>query len=183
MRPESKQRTTHHQAKHKAWRASLHEVIFEADTPAGKWFDILLIFSILLSVLAVMLDSVSSVSEQYGTLLYAIEWCFTLLFTFEYLVRLMSVGRPMKYATSFFGIVDLLAVIPSYLSLLFPGTEFLLVIRILRILRVFRILKLVQYLGEAQMLLQALHSSRRKITVFLFAVFTLVIVFGAFMYV
>ncbi len=167
----------------KSRREQLHELIFEADTPAGKWFDILLIISIILSVLAVMLDSVAAISGQYGNQLYAIEWFFTLLFTIEYLLRLISVGRPVKYATSFFGVVDLLAVIPTYISLFFPGTEYLLVIRILRILRVFRILKLVQYIIEANLLLQALRASLRKITVFLFTVLTLVIVFGAFMYV
>ncbi len=165
------------------WRATVHEVIFEADTPAGKGFDILLIASIVLSVAAVMLDSVSSVSERHGATLYAIEWFFTLLFTVEYVLRLLSVGRPLKFALSFFGIVDLLAFIPTYLSFLLPGAEYLLVIRVLRILRVFRILKLVQYLGEAELLLQALHASRRKITVFLFTVLTLVIIFGALMYV
>jgi voltage-gated potassium channel len=110
------------------------------------------------------------------------EWFFTILFTIEYVLRLYSVGRPHRYATSFFGIVDLLAVLPTYFSVFFPGSQYLLVIRILRVLRIFRVFKLVQYLGEANLLIQALRASRRKITVFLFTVATLVVVFGALMY-
>ena len=163
-------------------RARLHEIIFEADTPAGKLFDVLLIISILLSVALVMLDSVDSVQLSYGRWLYFGEWLFTILFTIEYLLRLYSVGRPGAYASSFFGIVDLMAVLPTYLSIFFPGTQYLLVIRILRVLRIFRVLKLVQYLGEARLLSQALRASRRKIMVFLFAVLTVVVIFGALMY-
>jgi voltage-gated potassium channel len=164
------------------WRTTLHEIIFEADTPAGKTFDVLLIVCILLSVVAVMLDSVHDIRIQYGSLLYSIEWFFTILFTIEYILRLLGVGRPIMYATSFFGIVDFLAIVPTYLSLLFPGSQYLLVIRLLRVLRVFRVLKLVQYLGEAGILMQALRASRRKITVFLFVVFTIVIIVGSAMY-
>ena len=164
------------------WRTTLHEIIFEADTPAGKSFDVLLIACILLSVVAVMLDSVHDVRIQYGALLYSIEWFFTILFTIEYILRLFSVGRPAMYATSFFGIVDLLAIVPTYLSLLFPGSQYLLVIRLLRVLRVFRVLKLAQYIGEAGILIQALRASRRKITIFLFVVFTIVIIVGSAMY-
>ncbi len=163
-------------------RAKLHEIIFEADTPAGKLFDVLLIVSILLSVALVMLDSVESVQLPYGRWLYLGEWLFTILFTIEYLLRLYSVGRPGAYATSFFGIIDLMAVLPTYLSIFIPGTQYLLVIRILRVLRIFRVLKLVQYLGAARMLGQALRASRRKITVFLFVVLTVVVIFGALMY-
>ena len=163
-------------------RAKLHEIIFEADTPAGKLFDVLLIVSILLSVALVMLDSVESVQLSYGRWLYLGEWLFTILFTIEYLLRLYSVGRPGAYATSFFGIIDLMAVLPTYLSIFIPGTQYLLVIRILRVLRIFRVLKLVQYLGAARMLGQALRASRRKITVFLFVVLTVVVIFGALMY-
>ena len=126
------------------WRMKLHEIIFEADTPAGKWFDVWLIVAILTSVFLVMLDSVSSIQEVYGQVLLAGEWFFTILFTVEYLLRLLSVGRPGAYATSFFGMVDLLAILPTYLSYFFPGAQYLLVIRILRVLRIFRILKLVQ---------------------------------------
>jgi voltage-gated potassium channel len=164
------------------WRKVLYETIFEADTPAGKWFDILLILSILLSVGVVMLDSVAALRQVYGGLFLRLEWFFTILFTVEYILRLICIGRPAHYATSFFGLVDLLSIVPTYLSLLIPGSQYLIVIRILRILRVFRILKLVQYLGEAQLLLQALHASRRKITVFLFTVMSLVIIFGSLMY-
>jgi voltage-gated potassium channel len=164
------------------WRLKLHEVIFEADTPAGKWFDVLLILSILVSVVLVMLDSVSAIRIQHGRLLYIGEWFFTILFTIEYLLRLMSVGRPLAYATSFFGVVDLLAILPTYLSIFIPGAQYLLVIRILRVLRIFRILKLVQYLGEVLLLTQALRASRRKITVFLFVVLTLVTIFGSLIY-
>ena len=164
------------------WQFRLHEIIFEADTPAGKLFDVVLMWSIILSVVAVMLDSVTAVRVQYGWLLYAIEWFFTILFTVEYALRLISVGRPLKYATSFFGIVDLLAIIPTYLSLIIPGSQYLLVVRILRVLRVFRVLKLAHYLGEANLLMQALSASYRKISVFLFTVLTLVIIFGSLMY-
>ena len=164
------------------WRHRLHEVIFEADTPAGKAFDVLLIVSILASVAAVMAESVQSLRDAYGPLLVGIEWFFTLLFTAEYLLRLASVRRPVRYATSFFGVVDLLAILPTYLSLLVAGTHYLLVIRILRILRVFRVLKLVQYLDEARLLGRALKASSRKIQVFLFTVVTLMIIFGSLMY-
>ena len=163
-------------------RAKLHEIIFEADTPAGKLFDVLLIVSILASVVMVMLDSVSSIRQTHGELLYLGEWFFTLLFTVEYILRLFCVGRPLAYATSFFGVVDLLAVLPTYMSMFFPGTQYFLVIRILRVLRIFRVLKLVTYVGETRLLMQALRASRRKITVFLFAVLTLVVIFGALIY-
>jgi len=165
------------------WRKTLHKIIFEADTPAEKGFDVLLIVSILTSVAAVMLDSIAAVRTEYGILLYRIEWIFTLLFSAEYLLRILSVARPLKYVTSFFGIVDLLAIIPTYISLILPGSQYLLVIRILRILRIFRILKLVPYLGEARLLLQALRASSRKIAVFIFTVLTLVVIFGSMMYV
>jgi voltage-gated potassium channel len=160
----------------------LHEIIFEADTPAGRWFDILLIVTILLSVVVVMLDSVIAIHHNYRKLLYGLEWIFTLLFTLEYILRLSCVGRPLCYATSFYGLVDLLAILPTYLSLFLPGAQYLLVIRILRILRIFRIFKLVQYIQEARVLGAALRESRRKITVFLFTVLTLVIVFGSIIY-
>ena len=165
------------------WRLVLHEIIFEADTPLGKGFDVLLIVSILASVAVVMLDSIGPVRSQLGGLLYALEWCFTFMFTLEYLLRLLVVGRPIKYACSFYGVVDLLAILPTYLSLLLPGSQYLIVIRILRILRIFRILKLVTYLGEAQLLLKALRASGRKIAVFLYTVLTLVVIFGSLMYV
>jgi len=164
------------------WRDNLHAVIFEAETPAGKWFDILLIVSILASVIAIMLDSVNSINILYGDFLYAVEWFFTIVFSIEYVLRLICVGRPLLYASSFFGIVDLVAIIPTYISLFIPGTEYLLVIRILRILRIFRVLKLVKYMGEAILLIKALRASSRKITVFIFTVVTLVIILGSLMY-
>ena len=167
----------------KNWRVRLHEIIFGAVTPADKTFDVLLIASIFLSIIVVMLDSVSSINAVYGRLFFLLEWFFTILFTIEYLLRLSCIGRPWRYATSFFGVIDLLAVLPSYLSLLLPGAEIFLVIRILRVLRIFRVLKLVQYIGEANLLIKALQSSRRKITVFMFTVMSLVIIFGSLIYV
>ena len=164
-------------------RARLHEIIFEADTKAGRLFDLVLIWLILLSVATVILESVRQVREQYGDLLYALEWSFTLLFTIEYVLRLLSVRRPLRYATSFFGVVDLLAIIPTYLSIFVPGSQYLLVIRILRLLRVFRLLKLSEYVTEADTLRRALRASRRKISVFLSAVVLLVVIIGALMYV
>jgi voltage-gated potassium channel len=164
------------------WRDKLHVIIFEAETPAGKWFDILLIASILISVITVMLDSVSSINSQFGPFLNTIEWFFTIVFSIEYILRLICVERPFLYATSFFGIVDLMAIVPSYISLFIPGSQYLIVVRILRILRIFRVLKLVQYMGEAILLLKALRASIRKITVFLFTVLTLVIILGSMMY-
>jgi len=164
------------------WRLRLHEVIFEADTPAGKTFDVLLIGSILLSVAVVMLDSVAVFQRSYGAAFYLLEWLFTILFTVEYVLRLLSVGRPLAYARSFFGVVDLMAILPTYASLLIPGSQYLIVIRILRILRVFRILKLVQYSGEARLIMRALRESRRKIFVFLYAVMTIVVIMGSLMY-
>ncbi len=166
-----------------SWRMTFHEIIFEADTPAGKGFDVLLIGSILISVAVVMLDSMGPVRAKIGGLLLGLEWCLTILFTIEYGLRLLVVGRPLKYARSFYGIVDLLAILPTYFSLLLPGSQYLLVIRILRILRIFRILKLVAYLGEARLLAKALRASGRKIAVFLYTVLTLVVIFGSLMYV
>lgn len=166
-----------------SWRARLHEIIFEADTPAGKNFDILLIVAIVLSIVAVMLESVTVYRERYGSALHAIEWFFTILFTIEYVLRWMCVRKPCRYATSFFGVVDLLAIMPTYLDLLLPGSRFLFVIRVLRLLRIFRVLKLVQYVGEANILMRALRDSRRKILVFLFGVLTIVVIMGSLMYV
>ena len=169
--------------KYNKWQSRLHEIIFEADTRAGKVFDVSLIIIILLSVLIVMLDSVKRINASYGQLLYTLEWIFTILFTIEYFLRLLSVGRPSKYATSFFGIIDLLAFLPTYFSLIFPGSQYFLIIRLLRVLRIFRVLKLVQYLREARLLTKALRESGRKVAVFLFTVLVLVIIFGSLMYV
>jgi voltage-gated potassium channel len=164
-------------------RARLHEIIFEADTPEGRLFDLLLMLAIVSSVVVVLLDSVSSVRAQAGPTLRALEWGFTILFTIEYILRLATVRRPLRYARSTLGIIDLLAILPSYVSLVFPGGQSLLVIRLLRLLRVFRVLKLAEYLRESRTLAQALRSSWRKIAVFLMTVMTIVIVVGTLMYV
>ncbi|MEE8575216.1 MAG: ion transporter [Thermodesulfobacteriota bacterium] len=169
--------------KHTGWRQDLHEVIFEADTPAGKFFDVALVVCIILSVLAVMLDSVGAIRADFGEVLYTLEWAFTILFTIEYVLRLVCVGRPLGYATSFFGVIDLLAILPTYISLLLPSTKYLLVIRVLRVLRIFRILKLAKFVGEAGLLMDAMRASRRKITIFFFVVMTLVVILGSFMYI
>ena len=168
---------------HGPFRALLHEVIFEADTPAGKIFDVALILSIVVSVLVVMLDSVASIREAHGPLLYGLEWLFTLAFTLEYLLRLYCVGRPWRYATSFFGVVDLLAILPTFLNLLVPGTRYLLVIRALRTIRIWRILKLAQYISELNLILTALKASLKKIVVFLVTVLCLVVILGSLMYI
>jgi voltage-gated potassium channel len=165
------------------WRDRLHEIIFEADTRAGKLFDVSLICSIVLSVAVVLLDSMVVVRARYGALMYAAEWFFTVLFTIEYILRLISVGRPVRYATSFFGVVDLLAILPTYISLFLPGSQYLLTIRVLRLLRIFRVFKLVTYVNEARVITTALRASRRKISVFLFAILTIVIIIGSLMYV
>jgi voltage-gated potassium channel len=165
------------------WRGGLHEVIYEAETPAGRAFDVALIGLILLSVVAVMLESVGAVRARYGAELYVAEWAFTILFTVEYALRLVSVRRPLRYASSFFGVVDLLAIVPTYISLLVPGSHYLLVIRILRLLRVFRVLKLAEHLTEADVLMRALRASRRKISVFILTVLTMVVIIGTLLYV
>jgi voltage-gated potassium channel len=165
------------------WRHRLHEIIFEADTPLGKLFDVVLLLAILLSVAAVSLESVASIRERYGFELLVGEWLFTVLFTIEYVLRLVCVERPGRYARSFFGIVDLAAVLPTYVSLVIPGTQSLIVIRALRLLRVFRVLKLVHFVLEAQQLRRALRASSRKIVVFIGAVLTIVLISGASMYI
>ena len=167
--------------RHRSLRARLHEVVFEADTPAGKAFDVVLILSILASVV-VMLDSVETTHARFGVWLIRLEWTFTLLFTLEYLVRLASVRRPTAYASSFFGVVDLLAIAPTYLSLIVGGTQSLLVIRALRLLRVFRLFKLGYYLSEARVLLTAMKASQAKITVFLASVLSIAVVMGTLLY-
>ena len=164
------------------WRERLRVLIFEADTPAGKAFDVGLLIAIVISVSVVMAESVTAIRELYQTELDMAEWFFTLLFTVEYVLRLVTVQRPAQYARSFFGVVDVLAVAPTYLSLFFPGAESLLVIRGLRLLRVFRVFKLGRFLGEASVLTGALLSSRHKITVFLGTVLILVTILGAAMY-
>ena len=163
-------------------KEKLHEVIFEADTPLGKTFDIALLIIISLSVLIVMLESINYIQIKYHTFFLILEWIFTIIFTIEYILRLYSVYRPMKYATSFFGIIDLLAIIPTYLSFFISGSQTLLVIRALRLLRIFRIFKLGHFLKEGDLIMSALRRSRAKITVFLTAVILLVIIIGSVMY-
>ena len=170
-------------AKLSPFRLKLHEIIFEADTTAGKLFDILLLIAIALSVLVVMLDSVASIKAEYGDILFYAEWFFTLLFSLEYILRLYSIGSPSSYALSFYGIVDFVSVLPTYLSLIFPGSRYLVTIRLLRMLRIFRILKFVQYLGAAKNLSAAIKQSRRKILVFLLTVMIVVVIVGSLMYV
>jgi voltage-gated potassium channel len=168
---------------HAPWRERMHEVIFEAETPAGKAFDVALLATIALSVVAVLLESVAPIRREHGPALRAAEWTFTLLFTVEYMLRLASVRRPLRYAFSFFGLVDLLSILPTYVSVLVPGAQSLLVIRALRLLRIFRIFKVVRYVREVTALVEAIRATRAKITVFLFAVLTIVLIMGAAMYV
>jgi voltage-gated potassium channel len=165
-----------------SWRGRLRRIIFEAETPAGRAFDVALLVTILVSVLAVVLESVAAVREAHGTALRALEWTVTLLFTVEYVLRLMTVGQPWRYATSFFGVVDLLAILPSYLALVVPETQALMVIRALRLLRVFRVLKLTRFVREAHVMALALQASRQKITVFFGGLLTTVLIVGALMH-
>jgi voltage-gated potassium channel len=164
-------------------RARVRTVIFESESKAGRRFDVLLILAILASVGAVFLDSVPAVNAEWGHVLYAVEWGFTILFTIEYAVRLWCIDKPWLYARSFYGIVDLLGVIPTYLSLLLADTQYMTVIRIIRVLRVFRVLRMVGWVAESNYLIEALLASRRKVLVFLFAVLTLAVVFGSLLYV
>ncbi|MCB0644204.1 MAG: ion transporter [Phaeodactylibacter sp.] len=166
-----------------AIRERMHEVIFEADTPMGKAFDVILLILIVISVLVVMLDTINSIQVEFKELFIILEWVVTILFTIEYILRLLSVRRPIVYATSFFGVIDLLAILPTYLSLLFAGTKYFVVIRILRLLRVFRIFKLGHFMMQGTIIMKALKASQTKITVFLFFVSLLVVVIGSMMYV
>ena len=164
------------------FRSKLYTIIFKSDTPSGKAFDLILILSILASVSVVFLDSVKYYNNNYGQILYQLEWFFTILFTIEYLFRIYSIGRPIIYIRSFYGIIDLMAILPTYISIFIPASRYLTVIRILRVLRIFRILKLIMYIGEANQIIQALAASRRKIIVFLFTVLVMVSIFGSIMY-
>jgi voltage-gated potassium channel len=163
-------------------KEKIHEVIFEADTPSGKYFDIALLLSIIVSVIAVSLESVESIDKVYHSQLVMIEWLFTILFTIEYILRLYSTEHSVKYSTSFFGVVDLLAILPTYLSIFVPGAQSLLVIRGLRLLRIFRVFKLSRYLGEANILSEAIIQSRTRIVVFLSTITVLSFITGAGMY-
>lgn len=166
-------------------KSRYHEVIFEADTAKGRLFDIVLIILILASVAVVMLETVERFDNRFHTLFKVLEWIFTIIFTFEYLLRLHITKRPLKYALSFFGIIDLLAILPTYIGLFLIGSsiESLLVIRALRLLRVFRVLKMVSFLKHGRIIMQALRQSAPKILVFLFFIIIIVMVFGSVMYV
>jgi voltage-gated potassium channel len=161
----------------------LYEIIFEADTRAGKTFDVMLFIAIMSSVVSTMLTSVNAIRAEYGAILLTLNVTFTILFTIEYGLRLYCAPWPVKYARSFFGLVDLLAILPFYIGLLIPSTRFLDVIKVLRMLRIFRVLKMAQYVGEADLLKNALVSSRRKIGIFLVVVMTIVVIIGSMMYV
>ena len=163
-------------------RERLYVIIFGHDTPAGKLFDVVLIVTIIASVLVVMLDSVEPIRARYFTLFFVAEWIFTLLFTVEYVTRLATARSARRYARSFFGVIDLLAILPTYLAILLPSSRYFVIVRIFRVLRVFRVLKLATYLGEASVLGRALRASRYKIAVFLLTVMTLVVVIGGIMY-
>ena len=165
------------------WRRRWFDIIHRTDTPPSRRFDLLLVWAILASVLVVMFDSVQRIHVAWATGFYIVEWGFTLLFTAEYVLRLLVVQRPLRYALSIWGIIDLLAILPTYLSFFVPGAQSLLVVRVLRILRVFRILKLTRYIEESGLLLQALWRSRRKILLVLSLVVTIAIVAGSLMYV
>lgn len=166
----------------RGWRKVAYEIVFESDTPAGEAFDILVIASIVLNVVVIMLDSVAAIHADYGRLLFTLAWLFTILFTVEYVLRLLCVRKPVLYALSFFGIVDALAIFPAYIGLLFFSTISLSVVRVLRVLRIFRVLRLPHFTREAASLGASLYASRRKIMVFLLAVLTLVVIIGAIMY-
>lgn len=163
-------------------RRRFHQVIYEADTPAGKLFDVILLCLIIVSIAAVMLESVAEIHAKYGSELQIIEWVITIFFTIEYIGRVLSVGKPLKYMLSFYGIIDLLATLPAYIDLLFPGLHFLVSLRAIRLLRVFRIMKLVHFVGAGNALTEALRKSRNKIAVFLFAVIVICIILGTIMY-
>ncbi len=166
----------------KNWRFKLHEVIYESNTPAGKAFDVGLLIAIFSSIIVVMLDSVQSIHLKYGKLFNIAEWIFAALFTVEYILRLVSIRKPIKYVFSPLGIIDLVALLPSYLSIFFIGAQSLLVFRALRLLRVFRIFKLGHFLTEINFLTTALKNSVRKISIFLLTVLTITIILGSIMY-
>ena len=168
--------------KEHTWQSRLHEIIYEADTPEGKLFDIILLILILGSIVLVMLESVTSFAAKHGDFLNYAEWVVTVLFTIEYILRIICIKKPAQYIFSFYGIVDFLSTIPKYLSLLFVGTHALVALRALRLLRIFRVLKLARFIGESNKLMKSLKASRPKIAVFLFAVFILSIILGTIMY-
>ncbi len=166
----------------KNWRDKMHDIIYEADTPMGKLFDIVLLLFIVASIVVVMLESVASIHVKHEVLLNYAEWVITILFTLEYMARIISIKKPKSYIFSFYGIIDLLSTIPKYLSFFFIGAHALVVLRALRLLRIFRVLKLARFIGESENLAKALHASKAKILVFLLAVLSLSVILGSFMY-
>ena len=171
-----------HEAPISSWRQKIHEIIFEAESSEGKLFDVSLLWMIVLSTAVVILESVASFREQYKPILLFLEWTFTIMFSIEFVLRLISVRHPLKYVFSFYGIVDILSILPAYLSFFVSGAQSLLVIRAIRLLRIFRLFKLGRHIGEASILIEALRASRAKITVFIGAVLTLALVMGSIMY-
>ena len=174
MEPEKKNKPS--------FKHRLHEIIYEADTPAGKLFDVVLLIAILASVFLVMLESVDSIAAKHGDVLDIAEWIITILFSIEYIFRIIAINKPTKYIFSFYGIIDLLSTLPKYLSIFIVGSHNLAALRALRLLRVFRILKLARYMGESERLIRALKASRAKIAVFLFFVLILCVILGTVMY-
>jgi voltage-gated potassium channel len=173
----------HMETENKRWRLSwLHNIIYESNTTAGKLFDVTLLVLIIASIAIVMMDSVPRLHVRYGHLFFTLEWVFTVLFSIEYILRLISIKRPLLYVISFLGIIDLLAIIPSYLSIFFVGAQSLLVFRALRLLRVFRIFKLTHFVSEMQFLGTAVKGSLRKISIFMLIVLFIVIILGSLMY-
>ncbi len=164
------------------WKRKLHEIIYEADTPMGKWFDLLLFAVIIVSVILVMLESVKEFDAKYHSTLLALEWVVTIFFTIEYIARIISIRKPFKYIFSFYGVIDFISTIPLYLSYIVAGSQVFLAVRAFRLLRIFRILKLVQFIGEASQLRAALKASRTKIAVFIYVVLILSVMLGTVMY-
>lgn len=167
----------------KNWKARLHEIIYEAETPQGKLFDVILLIAILASIIFVMLESITSFNARFHSFLNIAEWIITIVFTLEYIARIIAVKRPLRYIFSFYGVIDFLSTIPKYLSLIFFGTQAFIALRAFRLLRVFRILKLTRYLGASNTLASSLKASKAKILVFLFAVVIVSIIFGTLMYI
>ena len=171
-----------HKKPHKGWKEKLHEIIYEADTPNGKLFDVILFWLIITSIILVMLESVESIDKKYHNFLNIAEWVITILFSIEYIARIMTVKQPKKYIFSFYGIIDLLSTIPKYLSFFLIGSHSLIAFRALRLMRIFRILKLARFVGESNNFTRALRASRAKISVFLTFVLILCVVLGTIMY-
>jgi voltage-gated potassium channel len=165
------------------WKNRLYIIIFHADTPAGKAFDVTLIISIFLSILVVMVESVEAYGTEYKYVLFILEWFFTIIFTVEYFLRIISAKSPGKYAVSFFGIVDIASILPTYISLLIPGAQVLMVVRVFRLLRLFRVFKMIRYVRESRILLNAITASKPKITVFILTILSICVIFGSVMYI